>query len=239
MKRAQRHHLKENELQQFALRARAFYEERRDQTTKIAVALLVVAIAAGGYFLWREHVQSRAHALLADALAVQEAPVASPGTPAAPGSYPTDRARLETAMAKFKAAADAYPSTDAGIFARYQEAADELALGNATAAVAAYQEVLRRGGSAIHGQIAQLGLAEAQARAGQYDAAINTLKEASQRKDGPLPVDGILMELGRVYRDAGKRAEAQQTFNRLVEEYPDSPYTQDAKRELETLNKAA
>ena len=32
------------------------------------------------------------------------------------------------------------------------------------------------------------------------------------------------MQLGRTYLDAGKRTEAQQTFNRLVDEYPDSPF---------------
>ena len=57
------------------------------------------------------------------------------------------------------------------------------------------------------------------------------------RKDGPLPVDGILMQLGRTYLVAGKRADAQQTFNRLVEEFPESPYTSDARRELENLRK--
>ncbi len=183
--------------------------------------------------------QSRAHALLAEALAVQEARVATAGTPAAPGTYPTERARLDAAIVKFKATADAYPSTDAGLFARYQQASDEVALGNPGAAVSAYQEVVRRAGSSIYGQMAQLGLAEAQSRAGQFEQAINAFKELAQRKDGPLPVDGILMELGRTYRDAGKRGEAQQTFNRIVEEYPDSPFTQEAKRELETLNKTA
>ena len=239
MKRAERHHLKENELQRFAIQAREAIEERRREATAIVIGVVVVAAAAAGYFVWREHVQSQAHALLADALAVQEARIAVAGTPAAPGTYPTTRARLEVAVVKFKAAADAYPSTDAGIFARYQEAANKLALGNAQAAVTAYQEVIRRAGDAIYSQMARLGLAEAQARAGQYEQAINTFKELAQRKDGPLPVDGILMELGRTYRDAGKRADATQTFNRLVEEYPDSPFTQEAKRELDTLNKAA
>ena len=50
-------------------------------------------------------------------------------------------------------------------------------------------------------------------------------KELAQRKDGPLPVDGILMQLGRTYLDAGKRTDAQQTFTRLVEEFPESPFT--------------
>jgi TolA-binding protein len=85
--------------------------------------------------------------------------------------------------------------------------------------------------------MARLGLAEAQARGGQYDQAIDTFKELSQRKDGPLPIDGILMQLGRTYLDAGKRAEAQQTFTRLVEEYPDSPFNGDAKKELDGLKK--
>jgi tetratricopeptide (TPR) repeat protein len=214
-------------------------EERRRETTGFIIGAIVLGVAAGGYFLWRERVQSRAHTLLADALAVQEARIGVAGTPATPGTYPTERARLEAAVVKFKAAADAYPSTDAGIFARYQEAADQLALGNPSAAVTAYQEVIRQAGDTISGQMARLGLAVAQARAGQYEQAINAFKELAQRKDGPLPVDGILMELGRTYRDAGKRADAQQTFNRLVAEYPESQFTQEAKRELDTLNKAA
>jgi len=239
MKRAERHHLKENELRRLAVQARGLYDDRRREATGFLIGAIVLAVAAAGYFMWREHVQSRAHALLADALAVREARIAVAGTPATPGTYPTERARLEAAVVKFKAAADAYPSTDAGIFARYQEAAGQLALGNAAAAVTAYQEVTRRAGDAIQGQMARLGLAVAQARAGQYDQAINAFKELAQRKDGPLPVDGILMELGRTYRDAGKRADAQQTFNRLVAEYPESQFTQEAKRELDTLNKAA
>jgi TolA-binding protein len=85
--------------------------------------------------------------------------------------------------------------------------------------------------------MARLGRAEAQARSGQYDQAITTFKELAQHKDGPLPVDGILMQLGRTYLDAGKRADAQQTFNKIVEEYPESPFTSDARKEIETLKK--
>jgi outer membrane protein assembly factor BamD (BamD/ComL family) len=43
------------------------------------------------------------------------------------------------------------------------------------------------------------------------------------------------MQLGRTYVDAGKRVDAQQTLNRLVQEFPDSPFTPDAKRTLESL----
>ncbi|HWF83595.1 MAG TPA: tetratricopeptide repeat protein [Vicinamibacterales bacterium] len=240
MKRTERHHLKENELERIALQARETVEARRREIIAAAVVLAVVGAAAIGYFVWHDRVESKAHALLAEALAVQEVrvgPPAAPGTPNPTASFPTERDRAQAALAKFKGAADSYPSTDAGIYARYEVAVTEMMLGDPAAAAAAYQTVVQRSGSSIYGQMARLGLAEAQARSGQYDQAIDTFKELSQRKDGPLPVDGILMQLGRTYLDAGKRAEAQQTFTRLVEEYPDSPFNGDAKKELDGLKK--
>jgi TolA-binding protein len=243
MKRTERRHLKENELQNFARQAREAIEARRRETTAI-VAVLAVAIVAGiAFFVWRERVQTRAHGLLAEAVTVQSARV---GPPAAAGAaaggltFPTERDRSQAALAKFKTAADAYPSTDAGLYARYQEAATLTALGNASQAATAYQQVIdRASSSSIYSQMARLGLAEAQTRSGQFDQAINTFKELSLRKDGTLPVDGILMQLGRAYLEAGKRADAQQTFNRLVDEFPDSPFTGDARRELEGLKKTS
>ena len=75
-------------------------------------------------------------------------------------------------------------------------------------------------------------------RAGHTYEAIATFKDLSQRKDGPLPVDGVLIRLGRTYLEAGKRPDAEQTFTRLVAEYPDSPFATDARRELEQLKKS-
>ena len=240
MKRTERQHLKENELRTFAKRAAETVEARGRESMIILIAVGVVAAIAVGYFVWRERVQGKAHALLADAMTVAEArigPPPAPGTPAGGLYFPTERERAQAALTKFKIAADAYPSTDAGIYARYQEAATTLALGNSMQAAGVYQQVINNAGDGFYGQMARLGLAEAQARAGQFDQAINTFKEMSQRKDGPLPVDGILMQLGKTYLEAGKRADAQQTFNKLVEEYPESPYASDAKRELDTLKK--
>jgi TolA-binding protein len=238
MKRVERRHLKENELQTLARQARDVYEQRRRETTMLVSVIAVVGAIAIGYIAWRERVQNKAHTLLAEAIVVLEAPISPPPAPGQPQQglrFATERERAQSALTKLKVAADAYPSTDAGLYARYQEGVTYIALGNPTQASATYQQVIDRDGNGIYGQMARLGLAEAQARSGQYDQAIKTFQELSQRKDGPLPVDGILMQLGRAYRDAGKRTEAQQTFNRIVEEFPESPYNSDAKRELDTL----
>ena len=241
MKTKERHHLKENELGKLTRQARETMATRRSETTAVAAVIVVAAVLALGYFGWRQRVQTKAHGLLAEAMAVQDArigPPPAPGTPSAGLYFPTERERSQAALTKFKIAADAYPSTDAGIYARYQEGATSLALGTPPGAIAAYQQVIKESGDSFYGQMGRLGLAEAQARAGQYDTAINTFKELAQRKDGPLPIDGILMQLGRTYLEAGKRSDAQQTFNRLVEEYPESPFTGDARKEIETLKKA-
>jgi TolA-binding protein len=241
MKTKERHHLKENELRSFARQAGQTVIERRSETTAIVAAAVVIGALALGYYGWREHVQTKAHGLLAQAMAVQDArvgPPPAPGTPAGGLYFPTERERSQAALTKFKIAADAYPSTDAGVYARYQEGATSLALGSTPGAITAYEQVIKESGDDFYGQMARLGLAEAQVRAGQFDPAINTFKELAQRKDGPLPVDGILMQLGRTYLEAGKRTDAQQTFNRLVEEYPESPFTGDARKEIETLKKA-
>ena len=240
MKRTERHHLKENELQRLAVQARETMEARRREVLVAIAVAAVVGVAAIGYYVWTQRVEGRAHALLAEALAVEEArigPPAAPGTVAPGLSFPTEKERAQAAVAKFKQAADAYPDSDAGIFARYKQAATNVLLGAHADAAASYQDVIQRDGDGVYGQMARLGLAEAQARSGQFDQAITTFKDLSLRKDGPLPVDAILMQLGRTYLEAGKPTEAQQTFNRIVEEYPDSPFNADAKKELETLKK--
>ena len=83
--------------------------------------------------------------------------------------------------------------------------------------------------------MARLGEADARLLAKEYDQAIAVYKELGERKDGPLPADGVLMQLGRAYVAAGKTAEAKQTFTRVVDEFPDSPYSAEARRELDAL----
>jgi tetratricopeptide (TPR) repeat protein len=241
MKRAERQRLKQNDLGELTRQVQEVFTARQRDLAWIVGVFLVVGASALGYWAWHQREQQGAQKLLADAMVVAEARIGPPA--AATGgtglTFPTERERAQAALAKFKAAADAYPTSDAGLFARYQEASTQVVLGNPAEAAKAYQVVIDRAGNRLIGQTARLGLAAAHASGGQFDQAITTYKELAQRKDGRLPIDGILMELGRVYRDAGRAGEAQQTFNRLIEEFPDSPFNADAKRELEALKKAA
>jgi TolA-binding protein len=243
MKRTERHHLKDNELAQFTANAREMLENQGRSVWVAAVAVVVVIAAVGGYVTWRSHVESRAHAALAAALAVEEARVGPPaafGTSQPTGlSFVSQREKNQAVLTKYKEVADEYPKSDAGLFARYREGATYMALGAPKSAAEVYQQVINEGGDSLYAQMAKLGLAEAQAQNGQYDQAISTFRDLAQRKDGPLPVDGLLLSLGRTQQDAGKGTDAQQTFNRLVQEFPESPFTADARKELDSMKKAA
>jgi TolA-binding protein len=240
MKATERHRLKQNDLGVVARQTREALEQWKSQLAWLSVIVVLAAVVVLGYWGWRGRIEGRAQASLADALTVQDTRIGPPA--AATGqsgpTFPTEAERAQAAVAKFTATADAFPSTDAGLFARYQEASTWMTLGNPTAAAKAYQQVIDSAGNRLLGQMARLGLAETHARSGQFDQAIATFRQLADRKDGELPVDGILMQLGRAYLEAGRPKDARQTFSRLVEEFPDSPFTADARRQLDELKAA-
>jgi predicted negative regulator of RcsB-dependent stress response len=248
MKTAERQHLKQNELADTITHVRALLQSAGPNLGRILLAVLIVGVIVGGFFAWRSYRASRAEALLAAALTVAGAPVtppapaAVPGQPAPPppqaGSFPTEQARSEAAIARFAEAANAYSSTDAGRMARYRLAALYADQGKLADAEREFKALADAAASSLHGRMARLGLADLQVRQGQFDAAIATYRELATRTDGDLPVDAVLMQLGRAQSLAGKKTDALQTFRRVVDEFPQSVYLGDARREAEAIEAA-
>jgi len=154
----------------------------------------------------------------------------------AAGTFATEEAKLTAALPKLKTAADAYPSSPSGIQARYHMAGALNALGRHAEAVTTFDEVIKQAGeSSLYGQMALMGKADAQVQGGQLDAAIETLKGLAAKSGEALPADAILMELARAYVQKGNREEARKAFTELVDKHPQSPYTSEARTELENL----
>jgi tetratricopeptide (TPR) repeat protein len=244
VKRSERHHLKENELVALVDRSREVITTRRREIATAMTVAVVVLLGVVGYYAWRSNAEGKAAALLTEADNVLEAQVTTPAppTPGQPapkppaGTYPSEQAKLEAALPKLAAVYTRYPTTDSGIAARYYAANALAALGRRPEAETRYQEVIDKGG--VYAQMARLGLAELLANAGQHDRAITIYKELTAEPKGDMPVDGVLMQLGRAYARAGRRSEAQQTYTRIVQEFPESLYAADARRELEALKKS-
>ena len=240
MRTSQRHHLKENELALAIGRANVWAGRNQRKVTTAAIILAVIGVAAIGFLTWQNSVDSKSRALLAEAMVIDDARVVSPpadGTPAPapqPGTYSSEKAKLEAALPKFLAAADAYPSTDAGQTARYHAASTLVRLGRFDEAVQQYDRVIN-GGPGLVPQMARLGKAETHMRAKQYDQAIASFKELSERTDLDVPKEALLLELARAYKLAGKNEDAKKTLTQIVEQHAQSPFAAEAKTELERI----
>ena len=245
MKSTERHKLKENEFARSVARARDVMETRKADIGRLIFAVVVIVAIVGGYSWWRQARNAKGSAALAQGLAVYEAPVMptaapKPGSPMPvqqAGTFPTEQAKLEAALPRLLEAANQYPNTDAGIAARYYAASALAALGRYAEAEQQFQQVADKSGSKIYGRTARLGVAEAQVAQGKYDNAITIYREMSAETNAQLPADGVLMSLGRAYALAGRKDEAARAYTRIVDEFPQSPYAADAKRELEDVKK--
>jgi tetratricopeptide (TPR) repeat protein len=246
MKTTERHHLKDNELAIALGQAQTWAGDNSRNITLLAVAIIVIGGGALGIYAWRSNTDDKARTMLAEAMVIEEARIQPPAPPTGttndpnalggqlPGTYPTEQAKLEAALPKFQAAADAYPSSEPGQTARFHVASTLVALGRFDDAIKAYDQVIA-GGNPLLVRSARLGKAEAQLRASQFDPAIATFKQIVDAKEPGLPPEAMLMELARAYKLAGKTEEARKTLTTLVEQHADSQYAADARAEIEKL----
>jgi predicted negative regulator of RcsB-dependent stress response len=247
MKTEERHRLKENEIAHGIAVAGDVWERNSKTIVQAIGVVAVVAAVALGYWWFQRHRLEQASALLAAARSTAGAPVTQPPAPAVPGqpappptppnpdAFATEAARRDAALKKFQAAAEAYPSTSAGLQARLQAASLLGEMGKIGDAEKQLEEIARLDGNGLYGRMARLGIATIQVDSGRVEPAIATLTSLAQRTDLEMPVDGVLMQLGRAYEKAGKHADAIRTFTRIGEEFPESPYAGDARTELDRL----
>ena len=248
MKTKHRHELKENDL----ARAIGSVREWAEANTKLLTSAVVGVVIAGGIALgvlaWRDRQQAQGQDLLAAAMVVLNTavvPVTLPTTPGeapaaasigAKGTYSTEEQKLNAALPKLQAAADAYPDTAAGVTARYHLASTLAALGRQKDAVGQFDDVVRRAGAqTLYGRMALLGKADAQTQGGDVDGAIATWKDLAAKKDANLPEEAILMGLAHAYQVKGNTDEARKTLTQVVDDHPDSPYVGQAREELDAL----
>lgn len=240
MKAIERRHLKKNEFAEGVERVTGFVRQNRDQAVVTVLVVAVAVLGIGGYFFWHQRTNDRASEMFGEAMAITEAQIAPPsslpGAVQAPGTYPSETARLQAAVTAFQAVASAYPSTDSGLAAKYQAAAAELSLNKLPEAEKGFQDVISDAPKSLYGPLARLGLAGAYAAERQYDKAIQIYNDLAAQRDSTLPVDGILMQLGDTCVHAGKSQDARAAFKRVVDEFPDSVYAQTAKTQLAQIS---
>jgi len=239
MKSQERHHLKTNEFAVTTARVAGAVMENRDRWLMLAGAVVVVGAIIGGYLFMRGRAADQASAAFGAALLIEGSQIAPaptvPGAKQQPGTFPTETARNDAALAAFKKVADEYGNDETGRAARYRMAGLHLRSGRAAEAERLFAEAANNAGSSPYGPMAQLGRAQALAALGKFDDALKILTDLSGQRDSALPIDGVLMELARVSERAGKTQDARAAYKRVVDEFTQSGYAGEARQRLAAI----
>lgn len=239
MKAKARHDLRQNEFAEAASRVIEAVRARPNEILAVVGGAVLVALLVGGFLLWRKHVADSAGALLGIAMAQSQAQIAPastlPGAQQAAGTFPTEQARAEAALKSFQAVVTQYPSSNAAVIARCQIGSELLTLGRYADAEQAFKGVRDASSAPLYQAMAKVGLAQTLLAEGKTEDAIKAFTDLAADRDGPLPVDGILMQLGDAEAKAGKTADARATFKRVVDEFPESSYASDARQRIAAL----
>ena len=154
---------------------------------------------------------------LAAALAVYEMPVVpipppAPGSPPPvpqPGTFQTEQEKLDASLPKFLDAANAHPNADGWHRGAVPCGGDSRGAGQTRPRPSsATRKWWTRREPRIYARTARLGMAESQIAQGKFDNAITVYSELSRDTTSTLPLDSVLMHLGRAYARAGKKEEA-------------------------------
>lgn len=200
--------------------------------------LLLVALGIAIHF-YRAHRLEEANHALTVAMKVYQAPVtatgAKPTDPDEP-SFATDDARRARAKELLQKVRDGYGSTDAGAVASLylaQIAAGEGRLDDARKLWSDYADDHE---GTMLGAEARLNLLALDRKQGKGEQVAQALRGMLEKGDTPLPQDMILHELGTTLEDLHRPQEAIQSYQRILDEFPQSPYRTEAQQKVAALD---
>ena len=222
-----RRDMKRNELAETVGRTVGYVSEHKRGVTEAVAIAAGVVILVGGFFAYRTWVGRSAGKDLSEALAILGTPLASE-QPTATKTYPTEAARRVEAE-KFLKKAAAHGSTASGRAAQVI-----LAAGGADkpgTSVEVFEKAARTGKSET-AAVAEIDAARALAAQGKTVEAIDRLKRAIESPSTAAPKDALLFALAQIYEQSGAAADARATYQRLINDYPNSPYRADARQKV-------
>jgi len=135
----------------------------------------------------------------------------------------------------FEKVISTYSRTDQSDMARLYVARMDLEEGKVDQARNMLIKVKNRHRGDAIGRVAALDLLHLQISSGQGAEVARELEKMVVGRDKTLPRDTALFELGQVYLEEQKPERAQEYFQKIVDDFPDSAYASRAQEQLKTL----
>ena len=223
-----RRDMKRNELAETVGKTVGYVSEHKKGAVEIAAIAVGIAVLVGGFFLYRAWTERSAGKALSSALEVLATPLASDQAAGAAKTYPNAAARRAEAE-KFLRQAARHGSTAPGRAAQVVLAADGA--DKAPQSIEVFEKAARQGKSET-AAVAEIDAARLLAASGKTAEAIDRLKRAIDSPSSAAPKDALLFTLGQIYEQSGAAADARAAYQRLINDFPNSPYRADARQKV-------
>jgi tetratricopeptide (TPR) repeat protein len=201
-------------------------------------ALLLLALGTGLYFYLGSRAQ-KANEALSYAIKVAQAPIqaagAKPDDKTAP-SFATEAARQARAKELFTKIHDGFGGAEAGDVAGLYLARIAAQEGQLDRARELWDDFVDGNGDHVLAGEARLNLFALDRKQGKGEELATRLRGMLEETEPPLPKDVLLNELAATQELLGRPQEAVETYQQIVDDYPQSPYRQDAQQKLTALD---
>ena len=198
----------------------AAYARKKEILTGISI-LAVLALAIIGWRFYSSSRDANAQTLLSQAINAYNDP-----------NIKSDKDRFTRALAEAQKAHDAYPSLTAGHIALYYMGLSQDALGDTAKATESLQQVINTSEPEVAG-VARFALAGIYRRHGDTQKAVDLYKQIYEK--GGYSKSAAVLELAKISEANNKIDEAKTYYQKIVSEFPESPFRSDADQALKRL----
>jgi tetratricopeptide (TPR) repeat protein len=204
---------------------------------RLIATIFGVALALGlfvvGVITWLERSERKANEQLAAAIRIADAEIDAispkPDDPARP-TFASEAARRAAAKVAFEKLAGM--GGDASSTAHLYLAQYAMEDGDAAKARQLWQDYLDDHGDALPAAGVELSLIALDRADGKGEELAARLREAIGKAGNRLPDDVLLFQLATTLDALGKGEEARQAYQRLIDEFPQSNYTNQARQAI-------
>ncbi len=228
-----KHDIRDDEVRSRLVRIFEFLQERPSVVVGAVVGLVVLVLGVTALLAYLDNRGEAASEELASALRIAGAPVteadAKPDDPEEP-SFPTEDAKRTRAKEAFEEVRGGVGSSVAGEVADLYLADIAARDGDTEAAREIWESFLADHENHVLALSVRLNLIHLDRQDGRVQEVADELQRELDSASRALPEDVVLFELAQTLEELGRADDAALLYQRILDEHPKSPYTEQARR---------
>ncbi|HEV8238203.1 MAG TPA: tetratricopeptide repeat protein [Thermoanaerobaculia bacterium] len=221
------------------------YDYVRGHRRNLVLAIAGVVLVAGafaGWRAWNTRREATASDALGHAIAAYDGAVvpadANPDDLDSP-TFPDEKSKQARAKQLFEQVAKDYPRTGGAAVAEVYLGRIRFQEGDTAGARKVWQDFLDAHPEHMLAAAVRRTLLDLDRKEGKGEQVVQRLRADLEKEEKPLPEDVILFELGTTLEQLGRKQEAHDAYQRVVDEYPDSAWVSKATQKVRELGSPA